>query len=170
MNLYELSQEGMEIADILIASQGELDEATEQRLDALLATGPHILEAAARVVRSLEADTVACAEEAERLKKRAESFSNQAERLKERMTFALDCAFGGKVKTPLFTIWAQNSPPTVAFDLEESVSIDNVPPDFLRVRKDLNRVALKESWERGEKLPDGVVALESAGKRYCRIK
>lgn len=170
MNLYELSVEGLEISNILIAQQGELDPSTEARLDALLAAGPHCIEAAAQVVKSLEADTVACAQEADRLEKRAESFSKQAERLKERMVFALDAAFNGKVKTPLFSVWCQNAPATVAFDLDLDTTIDSVPENFLYVRKALNKTALLECFKRGEKLPDGVVALENPGKRYCRVR
>lgn len=122
MNLYDISLEGLQIADLLIENEGELTPELEARLDELMIAGPERIEAAAMVVRHLEADMLACSQEAQRLAERAASFSRNVASLKRRMTFAVDAAFSGKVKTARFSIWTQKSADTVAFDLAETVS------------------------------------------------
>ena len=117
--LYELTSEGVQISDMLTENEGELTPELEARLDALMLEGPARMEAAAMVVRQLEANATACEEESKRLRERAKAFSDNASRLKNRMTLALDAAFGGKVKTALFTIWAQSSAATTVVDLHQ---------------------------------------------------
>lgn len=169
-SLYELSLEGQQIHDLLVLNEGELDAETEARIDRLMQEGPDKVEAAAMVVLSLQGSALVCQQEVLRLQARAQSFDRNAARLKERMAIALDCAFDGKVKTSRFSMWTQKAPDSVAFDLLEKCTVEDLPDQFVRVKKELNKVALKEAFERGEALPEGVFVDQHEGKRYTRIK
>lgn len=173
LSLYDVSLEGMLIASILEETEGELTPEIEARMDALMQAGTERVEAAAMVVRSLEANASACKIEAQRLLERAASFDRQTEQLKERMTIAIDTAFGGKIKTPRFTAWTQAPPDYVAFDISPNHSIEEVEaadPSLVRVKKELDRVALKERFKAGEALPPAIHFMTAPGKRYTRIK
>lgn len=173
MTLYDISLEGLQIADLLTEAEGELTPEIEARLDALMQEGPERIEAAAMVVRSIEADAEVCKAEARRLLERAASFENNAQRLKDRMVFALDLAFNGKVKTPKFTIWTQKGADTVAFDLREEFTIDMLHeqlPAAVRIKKELDKRALRDMFDAGLDLPESVFFEETPGKRFVRIK
>lgn len=173
LSLYELTLEGMLIRDALIENEGEITPEIEQRLDALMEAGPERVEAAAMVVRGLEASEAACAAEAERFAKRAQQFRDNAAKLKERMALVLDYAFNGKIRTDKFTLWTQQSADTVSFDVADGHSIDEIQqaePSLVRVKKELDKIALKERFKNGQPLPPAVQFTTAPGKRYVRIK
>lgn len=173
MTLYDISLEGLVIADILEANEGELTPELEERLNRLMQEGPDRIEAAAMVVRTIEANALACKAEAQRLAERAKGFENNVQRLKDRMTIALDCAFGGKVKTARFTIWTQKSADTTAFDLREEFTLEMLKednPELVRTKLELDKQACKRILEEAGELPESIFVDHSEGKRYARIK
>jgi len=134
--LYDLTAEGLEIFDMLSDNLGELSPELEQRLDMLMLEGPERLEAAAMVVRTMEQNAAACENESDRLHQRAKAFEAQSDRLKKRMTLCLDSAFGGKVKTPLFTVWTQKSADRTVAELIPGITAEMLHqerPDLVRV-------------------------------------
>lgn len=173
MNLYEMSLEGREIEKLLTDGEGELTPELEARLNNLMIAGPQRIEAAAIVVQSMEASAMACEEEVKRLAARAKSFQDNASRLKSYISLALDTAFGGRVKTDKFTVWTQASADHVAFDVLPDHTIEEVEafdPSLVRVKKELDKVALKERFKRGEPLPAAIEFTTMPGKRSTRIK
>lgn len=171
--LYDLTQEGLEIFDMLSDSLGELTPELEQRLDKLMLEGPGRIEAAAMVVRSLESNAAACEHEAERLRRRAKDYETQMDRLKKRMTLCLDSAFNGKVKTPLFTVWTQKSADRTVADLVPGVTAEMLyqeRPDLVRVKMELDREKTVAELKAGKSLPELIVFEEKEGSRYVRIK
>jgi hypothetical protein len=173
LTLYDLSMEGVQIQDLLIENEGELTPELEARLDALLLAGPDKIEAAAMVVRSLEASADVCKNEVERLAKRADSFHANAQRLKDRMAMALDCAFNGKIKTEKFTVWTQAAPEHIVFDIAEGSTIDQVEAsaaNLVRVKKELDKIACKAAFEAGYPFPPCLTFERTPGKRYLRLK
>lgn len=172
-NLYEIAEESLLINAFLEANEGELTPEIEQRIDALMVEGPHKLEAAAMVVRNLEAFEEECAAESRRFAERARSFANNAKRLKDRMTMALDLAFNGKIKTAKFTIWTQKSPDTTAVDLREEFTLEMLKedhPELVRTKLELDKNACKEVLDRGDELPESIFVEHNIGTRYTRIK
>jgi hypothetical protein len=168
-----MAEEWLIVSTMLEHSEGELTPEMEQRLDDLMAQGPDKLEAAAMVVRNLEAFEENCKAESRRLAERAQSFSNNAKRLKERMTMALDGAFHGKIKTPIFTIWTQKAPDTVAVDLREEFTLEMLQqdhPSLVRTKLELDKQACKAMVEKGDELPESIFVEKTEGKRYTRIK
>jgi hypothetical protein len=173
LTLYDVAAEGAIITDILEANEGELTPELEERLERLMQEGPERIEAAAMVVQNLMASALVCEQESMRLKARAVSFENNAKRLKDRMTVALDMAFGGKVKTCRFTVWTQKAADTTAFDLAEEFTLDMLKedhPELVRVKLELDKTACKQALERGDTLPEAVYVEHNEGKKYTRIK
>ena len=173
VSLYDLSLEGVQIQDMLLENDGELTPELEARIDQLMLLGPEKIEAAAIVVQNLQASALVCTQEALRLKSRAESFDRNVSKLKERIAIALDCAFNGKVKTHRFTVWTQKAPDTVAFDLKEEFTLDQLEatfPQLVRTKKELDKKACQEAFKAGDPLPNAIFVEHSEGKRYARIK
>ena len=150
LTLYDITFEGTVLQAMLEDSEGELTPEIEARLDLLLRQGPDKIEAAAKIVRQLESWEKSAKEEATRLKARAESFANNAERLKARMVLALDAAFSGKIKTPLFTIWTQKARDTVGFGLAEEFALEMFAsdyPDLVKTEFQLDSAKVNALWE-----------------------
>lgn len=172
--LYDLTLEGIQISDLLTENEGELTPELEKRLDDLMLSGAESMEAAAMVVKQLESNATACEEESKRLRERAKAFSDNAQRLKTRMTLALDSAFNGKIKTPLFTIWAQSTAATRVVDLAPGFTAEMLHqerPDLVRVKMELDRPKVVEILKTDPKsLPETIFIQDNPGTRYCRIK
>jgi hypothetical protein len=172
-SLYDLSKEGIEISELLTDSLGELTEEIEQRLDVLMLQGPDTLEAAAMVVKQLEAGATACEDESKRLRERAKAFQENAEKLKQRMTVALDLAFSGKIRTSLFSVWTQKSADRTIADLVPGVTAEMLHkerPDLVRVKMELDREKCVADFKAHQRLPEYVLFQEKKGERYVRIR
>jgi hypothetical protein len=174
LTLYDISLEGMLIADILTENEGELTPELEARLDDLMRAAPDRIEAAAMVLRQFETNAAICKHEIERLNERKASFENQADKLKERIRLAVDAAFNGKVKTPRFTIWTQKAADSVAFDLAEEFTLEMLQQDhpaLVKTELKLDKAAIKAIYERQpDILPEAIFVDEKEGSRYLRVK
>jgi len=171
VKLYEIPIEANEIETVLADNYGELTPEMEQRIAGFLRDSKDKIESAAIVVKSLEDDAEVCRTEAERLLKRAQGLENGAARLKGLILFAIDEGFGGKIKTPKFTIWAQTSAATVSFELPPGSDIHSVPLQFLRMKDpELDKQALKAALDAEIEIPAQIVVSEKPGTRYLRIK
>lgn len=173
LSLYDIGVTGLQIADYLEASEGELTPEAEMIFDRLITEGPDKLEAAAMVVRHLDALQEECKAEEKRLAERRRSFEANAERLKDRMTWALDAAFAGKLKTAKMTLWNQTSADTVAVDLKEGMTPEQLAQEFptlVRTTYALDKIAVKEMLKRGDELPESIFVEQTPGKRSIRFK
>lgn len=172
-SLFDIGIVGRQINDYLEKTEGELTEESEAIFDKLLTEGPEKLEAAAFVVRQLEAYQEECKAEEKRLADRRRSFEANAAKLKERMAFALDGAFAGKLKTAKVTLWMQTSAPTVAVDLHEgteAVELWRERPDLVRVKYELDKIAVKAALEKGDEVPKSIYVEHNPGRRSIRMK
>jgi hypothetical protein len=173
--LYDLALQGIEIEEMLFDSVGEITPEIQERLDALLESGVDKMEAAAAVIRQLELSAMVAEEEAKRLHERAKQFSAQADKLNERMTFALDKAFSGKVKTPKWTIWTQKAKDVTVAELIPGVTVEMLykeRPDLVRVKMDVDRIKIVQMYkdpETRKALPELLLFEERPGKRYTRL-
>ena len=170
-SLYDIGVVGQQIESCLIQSEGELTPDTEAILDRLLTEAPEKLEAAAMVLQQLNANVEIIKAEEKRLADRRKAEEANAERLKARMVYALDAAFGGKLKTAKFSLTVSQTAPSVSFDIDERYSLEELAierPDFVRVRMELNKQAIKDAYKSMDELPSAIVAFESAPTRYLR--
>jgi Siphovirus Gp157 len=173
MKLYEIPMEMAELEMALLDSEGELTHELEKRFDDFLKGGKEKIEAAAMVVRSLEADEEACVKEAKRLSERSKSVANNIDRLKHLMLIAVDAGFGGKVKSSLFTIWGQTSAAQVYIETSPTLDLEllsNESPEYVRTKMELDLSAIKEAHKQGKTLPTVITVKEVPGKRSLRIK
>jgi len=173
LTLYDLAMEGVQIYDLLTENEGELTPELESRLDSLIAAAPRTVEAAAMVVRSLEASGEACLAEAARFVARGNTFMKNSKCLKERMAMVLDCAFNGKIKTDKFTIYTQASGDHTSFDIAEGCTIEQVEteaPGLVRIKKELDKIEIGKRFKAGEPLPPAIAFETAPGKRSLRIK
>jgi hypothetical protein len=172
IRLYEIPIEANDIESSLADNGGELTPEIEQRIADFLSQGKDKIEAAAVVVKSIQADAAICKAESTRLSQRAASLENAADRLKGMMLFAIDEGFGGKVKTAKFTIWGQNSADTVHFEFAPGADIYKLAaaaPCFIRATDpELDKKALKDARDAGIALPECLVVNELPGTRFLR--
>lgn len=173
MQLYDIAQEGLVIESLLVEAEGELTPELEGRLDVLLRAGQDKLEAAERVSRNLQAQEDACKQESKRLGERAKSFERQRKSLRKRMAAALQCAFGGKIKTALFTIWCQTSAPSKHVILAPNTNLEELRarrPDLVRTEYVLDEIAVKVAAEAGHPLPGEITVEDVPGTLYCKSR
>jgi hypothetical protein len=173
LSLYDIGIVGQQINDYLELTEGELSPEAEEIFDRLLREGPERLEAAAAVLRQLDAYQDECKAEEKRLADRRRSFEANAAKLKERIGFALDGAFGGKLKTAQVTLWMQQGGDTTAVDLKEGVEPVDLwreRPDLVRVKYELDKMAVKAALDRGDEVPDSIYVEHNSGRRSLRMK
>lgn len=173
MQLYDIAQEGLVVADLLTESEGELTPELEARLDAVLRAGKEKIEAAERVCRNLDAQAKACAVEAKRLAERAQGIKKQRESLRKRMAVAIDAVFGGKVKTALFTIWTQTGAPTMRVTVAPGTDMDQLRarrPDLFRTEHIFDEIAAKTTKTTGMPLPAEVTVEDVPGNLFCKSR
>jgi Gp157 protein len=174
MKLYEIPLEANAIEEQLYDQVGELTPELEQRIKAFLSQGKDKIESAAVVINSLEEDSSICQAEAKRLIERAAQLNQSADRLRGMVLCAVDLGFGGKVKTPKFTIWGQTSAPVTHFDLKAGADIYQLMathPELVRASDpELNKSALKEAVRTGGAMPEEIAVVKLEGTRFLRIK
>jgi hypothetical protein len=174
IRLHEIPVEAIEIEEALTDGFGELTPELEKRIATFVALGKDKIESAAIVVKSIEADSIECKSEANRLYLRATGLERAAERLKGLILTAVDGGFGGKVKTVKFTIWGQTSASHVNFSLKPDADLYAIAaesPDLVRMSKpELKLDALHAAQKAGEKLPDAISVDEKPGTRFLRIR
>ncbi|HLW51248.1 MAG TPA: siphovirus Gp157 family protein [Candidatus Angelobacter sp.] len=140
LRLYDIPAEVDFFEQELIHSGGELTPELEERWKTFVKAGRDKIEGACMVVKNLEAIADVSGEESKRLYDRAHQFQKNAKRLKDLMVYAVD-AFGGKVKTMLFTVWTQNAANRTSAELRDGtdlVAIEKTHPQFVRVKRELN--------------------------------
>ncbi len=173
LSLLDIGETALRIQDALFESVGELTPELEASLDSLLEQGTEALDAAAWVARRLTGEAETCREEAKRYQERAASFERNVENLKGRMLFAVDAAFSGKLKTIHNTIWGQTSPDTIGFEVAADVDLAKIAEtdsELVRRRFELDKLALKNRYEAGDVIPDGILVQHNPGKRSLRIR
>ncbi len=110
------------------------------------------VEATVMAVRNLERSAGAVGAEIERLQARKQVFTNTASRLKDHIRHHMEAVEVSKVKTDLFTVRVQQSPPTARYIGET----DELPPSLQRVKIEFDARKAIECWKAEEELPTGV--------------
>jgi hypothetical protein len=173
LSLYQISAEGQFIEQCLVDAEGELSPDLEERLNALMVSGPKTIQAAGHVLSNLEAAQVACEMEAKRLHDRAKSIEAGIDKLRSRMTAALDLAFGGKLDVGTHKFSTQKAPDTYVVELAQEASLEQLKaerPDFVRTKLELDKTAIKDAFNKEQPLPDSVFVIKNPGKRFLRVK
>lgn len=174
MKLYEIPLEANAIEEQLYDNVGELTPEIEQRIKDFLSQGKDKIESAAIIINSLEEDAAICQAEAKRLIERAAQINQSADRLRGMVLCAVDLGFGGKVKTPRFTIWGQTSGSVTQFELKSGADVYQIMathPELVKAKDpELDSKALKETLKAGSPIPEEIAVVTLEGKRFLRIK
>lgn len=172
MDLFEVGVEGAELKQLLMETEGEMTPELEQRYDEFLKGGKDKINSAVRARKWLEAQAEFCRQEANRMWARAKMFEANREQLSQRILFAVDEGFDGKLKTATFTIYGYNAADSYQFMVSPDIDMarfsdDN--PDLVRVTRELNKVALKELLKDGG-LPPEIAVDVIPGKRVLGVR
>lgn len=155
MTLYETCDRQAAIlsllADLEEMADGEIPEDLAAELDAIEGTIEQKVEAICQIRASLKYEGEAIDAEANRLKTRAASRHRQADALKHYLQECLERSGVKRVKTPLFTVWVQQSTPSIAWD----GLAEDVPEEFRRVKVEVDRQAAMNVWKQTGEVPAG---------------
>jgi hypothetical protein len=161
---------------LLTVNEGEVTpevEAAEQKLADFLRDGSAKIEAAACVIKNIEADAQACKDEAQRLSSRSASLANNASRLKSLVGVAVDSAFDGKVKTPKFTIYMQDNPQGYSVETApdcDLLKLADMFPQFVKVEASPKKKEITDAVKAGAELPYGLIISKNPQSRSLRIR
>jgi len=111
--------------------------------------------------------------EESRIAARRKSLEGAKEKLRGRMGFALDAAFGGKLKTPDNTLWMQESPETLAIELAPDADLAKIAVDNSELVKHtyaLDNQAIRNRYQAGDPIPAAITVTPQPGKRSLRTR
>lgn len=146
--LYDIPKEIDNFESRLIHNEGELTPEMEQEWAAFIEGSKERLEAAAFVIKRLDADAETCRSECRRLQGRAQSTERNSARLSDLTLYALK-AMGGKVKTALVSLYIGRSGKQIAVEEKEGTDraeVAKTNPNLIRVKYELNLEAIKEAY------------------------
>ena len=156
MRLFEIASEFKLLQDIL-NNDCEFNEETgevvdnskviEELFNGLSATLWNKLDNSAYVIKELEATSDALKDEAKRLGERAKNFSNNADRLKNLMAYALEQSGEDKVKTDKFTFSFRKSE---AVEIDELITPDDFDRRYIKIKRDFDKVKIKDAIKKGK--------------------
>lgn len=139
MNLYEITGRLAYLRD-LIESEAISEEDAADTMEAILQEQEDGYENAVKWIRDLEAGIEAVKAEAEKLAEKRKALENRKERVRGYILCSMQASGQTKVKAGIFTI-AEKKP---AVKYVPSVSVDEMPPELLRVKKEFSATAAKE--------------------------
>lgn len=111
----------------------------------------------AMVLKNLEGDVEALENEIRRLTSRKKTLENNIKRMKEAVRDVMVATGKTKFKTDLFSFSVQNNPASVVLDTED---LDTLPDEFIRVKKEVDKAAIKEALLQGDEKLSGYAHIE----------
>ena len=112
------------LADTLEGMDGELEQKAENY---------------AMMINTLNGQADMLSAEIKRLTERKKTIENNSKRMKESLGNAMNSTGKRKFKTLLFSFGIQKNPPVLVVDDE-----DKVPEEFVKVKKEIDKAALKK--------------------------
>lgn len=139
MSLYEITGRLAYLRE-LIENEEISEEDAADTMEAILQEQEDGYENAVKWIRDLEADIEAVKAEAEKLTEKRKTLENRKERVRDYILRSMQASGQTKVKAGIFTI-AEKKP---AVKYVPSVSVEEMPPELLRVKKEFSATAAKE--------------------------
>jgi len=163
MTLYELSDTYQHVLSTLV--DGEIPEDLSGLIDCIEDDIHHKVEALCKVRQTIIAEAQGIEAESGRLAVPAGSRYRAADALKAYLQRCLERSGQTKIKTPLFTVWVQASPPNISWDGEAT----DAPPEFQRVTTTvaIDKSKAMDIHKAGGELPPGFTVSQAT---HLRIK
>lgn len=114
-----------------------------------------------KLIQQLNNNDKLIKEEIDRLQEKRRSNKNNAERLKDYLKESLEILEDPRIKTPLFSIWVQNNPPSL--NIYDEKKID--PAYFVPQPPKLDRRHMMDDLKNGLKV-EGAELTQSRGVRF----
>ncbi len=144
--MYELTTAAQELYEML--SNDDIDEQTFN--DTLEGMGAdEKVDACCKIIKQLEADAKAVAEEKDRLAKRSTALKNNAKRVRESLVMFMQASGQSRIKTVLFSL---STRATQKLNISEDAVI---PQAYIKVKTETDTAALKDAITKGVVI-DGV--------------
>lgn len=145
MRLYDLSEQYSDLLDLAQnVGEGVDYEAMLQGMEGAIADK---LDGYCKVIKTLEGEAEAVKAESERLAQRKTALENQVKRMKDAMKSNMLKLDLDKHKSTLFTVSITKPRQRV-----EVTNIDIVPKKLLRIKKEVDKAAVKELIDAGKKV------------------
>ena len=139
MKLYEITEAYNSLLD------ADLDEeAIEQSLKVIDDEFDTKIENTVKVIKNAEADIKALREEEKRLASKRRTLESKIDYLKKNIFVSMQTVNSRKIETPLFNVAIQKNPKKLIVKSER-----NVPDEFIKVSKSIDKAKLKEAIEDG---------------------
>lgn len=152
MKLYEFAPAFAELLD-LVEDDGEVTPEWLSKIGQLELEFADKVDNMCRLIRSILAEAEARRYEADRLYALACRGDRQAETIKSYLMFEMGRLNCHKLRTEIFNVRVQsNSKPSVSFDGD----VDEIPAEYVKITKELNKSAIVEAARDGKELPPGV--------------
>lgn len=161
-SLFDLSLEFFALKDLIDndlevnEETGEITDNTEilnKLFNDLSLSFEDKLDNSQRYCLTLEGEADILAKEIKRLQGKKQALENRADRLNKMMMNAILSSGQSKVKTSLYSFSIKTSESVEVRDLDE------VPREFLRIKKEADKVAIKKALKNGVKI-EGVFLIE----------
>ena len=165
MRLFEIDRQLEQFEALLAESGGELDEGKEAEWTHLIESREDKWRAYIAMIRQMDAEAYAFKAEAERLAASAKTRTASAAWLKTRLLASMDDAGIAEIKTEIGKLKVMSAPnrPVVL-----RVEIEDLPPEFVRVRKEPNMIAIGTELKAGNPAVEELAEFGPAS-RYVRI-
>ena len=139
MKLYEITEAYNSLLD------ADLDEeAIEQSLKVIDDEFDTKIENTVKVIKNAEADIKALREEEKRLASKRRTLESKIDYLKKNIFVSMQTVNSRKIETPLFNVAIQKNPKKLIVKSER-----NVPDEFIKVSKSIDKAKLKDAIEDG---------------------
>lgn len=139
MSLYEITGRLAVLRD-MIESEAISEEDASDTMEAILQEQEDGYENAVKWIRDIEADIEAVKAEAEKLAEKKKALEGRKERVRDYILRSMQASGQTKVKAGVFKIFERK--PVIVY--VPSVSVDEMPPELLRVKKEFSATAAKE--------------------------
>ena len=140
-SLFSIGEHFYALESLLIDNEGEIDETIDQWLEEYHAKEEHKLDAYCYIIQKFEE----IAAEAKRLSERSSSYTRKAKDLKDRLKYYLEKRGKDRIETQRFTIRVCQNGGKLPIDLHEDVTAERLPDPFVRIYREPDLNALRES-------------------------
>lgn len=135
MNIYELNDKYQQILDLLqsadVSTNDEYRQILEDTLESISDALDTKAEGYVKVIAQMKSDQEMLKAERDRINERIKSLNNNVKRMQEVLYDTLKSSGKEKIKTPLYSIWIQQNPPSIEVldesEIPESYWIEQLP-------------------------------------------
>ncbi len=161
--LYDLAAEHRRIEDAIDADDEQERDVALAMLARSEMTLAQKVEGVAHILRGFEADAEVLRAEEARLAARRKASEANRERLRTYLTECMIAAGLDRVRTATMTAYLQTSSARV-----EVTDLASVPPDFIRIKREVDRAKVLATWKQEGLVPDGIEIID--GSKHVRIR